>query len=590
MGRFGKFMPEVAEVLMRFPVAVLCCAWAFVVNFDGGGFFDRGFGRPETLGLMAAFFGGGAAHLFAEGRMWAGIPSVIFAGLVASAVGYLAYDPALLQSHRLFLILGLVLALFVAPYARRGVQQGAVWLFGMRLGLAALLAIVVGLTLMLGLMAIVSGLKFLFGLDAGRSFEDFILSFCIYFVGPLFGLAMVPRALDEVITLADHKGGLMERGVSVLVNYIAVPLAIVYGLLLHAYAVKIVILQNMPEGEIGLAVTLFAIAGTFAWLVAWPFRETGTRLLKLYCKYWFWFLPVPVGMLGLAVGQRVGAYGMTPDRYGLVLVALWAGLVCSYLMLRRSVADMRVIIGGAAVLLVLGSFGPLGAVGLTVSNQMARFERFLTENGMLEGGKLKLALPLLSSTKKDEGKALLLALQRVDALNRAEVYLRGGEKLKSKSDYYVDDAVNDQFGFSPIKVVEKLPDPPVALPQYGFRSYVEPLSLPFSGEGRVVGPLQYPSCCMSAGDRRPVFLRRSGVVTMTIAAGQGEPVLTFSVPESAVLKAIKEASSVAVSGPRLPLSLAVDDKTLLVITGGSGDYSDTKVELKSLTFWVVVRK
>lgn len=111
MGRFAGFMPEVMEVVRRFPVAVLCCVWAFVFNVywsdDIFGVLDE----PVTLGLMAAFFGGGAAHLFAEGRKWSLVPSVVFAAVVAAVAGYLAYDPALLQSYRLFLFLGLALVL-----------------------------------------------------------------------------------------------------------------------------------------------------------------------------------------------------------------------------------------------------------------------------------------------------------------------------------------------------------------------------------------------------------------------------------------------------------------------------------------------
>jgi hypothetical protein len=593
MGRIAGLMPEVVEVVRRFPVAVLCCVWAFVFNAYWSTEFGRGLSEPITLGLMAAFFGGGAAHLFAEASKWTLVPSVVFAAVVAVVTGYLAYDPALLQSHLLFLFLGLALTLFVSPYVRRNAEQGAVWLFGMRLALAALLALVVGLILMLGLFAIVNGLKFLFGFDLGNSAWERISALSIYLVGPLFGLAMVPRNLDEVIDLAAHKGGLLERGVSVLVNYIAVPLAIIYALLLHAYAAKIIALQSMPKGEVGLTVTLFAIAGTFAWLVAWPLRETGTRLLKLYSRYWFWFLPVPVVLLALAVWQRVGEHGMTPDRYGLILVALWAALVCGYLMLRRSYADMRVIIGGAAVLLVLGSFGPLGAVGLTISSHFGRFEKFLTANGMLEKGRLKAVLPELSPGQKLEGQSLLRVLQQVQAINRAAVFLPESEKLESENEnIYVSDKDVQRFGLAlaPIKVVKKLPDPPILLPQFSFRSYLEPISFPFSGEGRVVGPLQYPTCCYSAGDRRPKFLRENGIVTMTIAEGQGEPALKLSFVEGDVLKAIKEASSITESGHRLPLSLAVDGKTLLVITGGSGDYSDAKVELTSLSFWVVVQK
>jgi hypothetical protein len=583
MGRTTGFMPEVVEVVRRFPVAVLCCLWAFVFNFYWNSDFGRGLGEPVTLGLMAAFFGGGAAHLFAEARKWTLVPSLVFAAGVAAVVGYLAFDPALLQSYRLFLFLGLALMLFVAPYVRRNAEQGAVWLFGMRLGLAALLALVVGLILMLGLMAIVSGLKFLFGFDLGNSAWERINALSIYLVGPLFGLAMVPRNLDEVIDLAAHKGGLLERGVSILVNYIAVPLAIVYALLLHAYAVKIIAQQNMPKGEVGLTVTLFAIAGTFAWLVAWPFRDTGTRLLKLYSRYWFWFLPVPVGLLALAVGQRVGAHGMTPDRYGLILVALWAGLVCGYLMLRRSYADMRVIIGGAAVLLVLGSFGPLGAVGLTVNSQLARFEKFLTENGMLEQGKLKAVLPVLDQAKKRQGYSMLEVLGQVHAVDRAEVYLPAGEKLRQPEYGYLDAAVSKRFGVDYYWQDANL---------VSFGVSATPVAFDFTGEGRVLGPFQYGTWNLGAnlGDGQAKFSKLNDTLTMSWTRPKDLKPVTLDLSQGAILKLINEVKQTGLPNSRLPLTYSVDDKTSLIITEGSGSYSDVKAELNSLSFWVVVRK
>ncbi len=580
MGRFAGFMPEVVEVVRRFPVAVLCCVWAFVFNVYWSNDFFGGLDEPVTLGLMAAFFGGGAAHLFAEGRKWALVPSVVFAAIVAAIAGYLAYDPALLQSYRLFLFLGLALMLFVAPYVRRGAAQGAVWLFGMRLGLAALLALVVGLILMLGLMAIVSGLKFLFGFDLGNSAWERISALSIYLVAPLFGLAMVPRNVDEVIDLAAHKGGLLERGVSILVNYIAVPLAIVYALLLHAYAVKIIALQSMPKGEVGLTVTLFAIAGTFAWLVAWPFRDTGTRLLKLYARYWFWFLPVPVGLLALAVGQRVADHGMTPDRYGLVLVAIWGALVCGYLMLRRSYADMRVIIGGAAVLLVLGSFGPLGAVGLTVNSQMARFEKFLTENGMLEGGKLKAVLPELTSVQKQQGISYLRVFSEIDATDKITVFLRDGQAGPDE-DYLSPDSLR-RFGF------DKYWEDGAAV---SFRANVFPTAIPFTGEGRVMGPFFFTSNNLNGKlAEQPRFVRNASHLTMTWTNTPDKRSVTLLLEERAILKLIKENENHQRENQRPPLLFPVGSNFMLIILDGDGTYGETVATLSSLSFWLIEKK
>ena len=66
---------------------------------------------------------------------------------------------------------------------------------------------------------------------------------------------------------------MLERGVSVLVNYVLVPVIFIYAVILHAYAVKIALEQSLPEGQIATIVTIFALGGTGAWLIAWPWRE-----------------------------------------------------------------------------------------------------------------------------------------------------------------------------------------------------------------------------------------------------------------------------------------------------------------------------
>ena len=101
-------------------------------------------------------------------------------------------------------------------------------------------------------------------------------------------------------------------------------------------------------------VSIFAIGGTAAWLVAWPWREQGTRLLRLFMRGWFFLLIVPAILLGLAIWQRLTDYGVTPDRYGIALVAVWVAALVVYLAIRRNRADMRAILGAVGVLAARG--------------------------------------------------------------------------------------------------------------------------------------------------------------------------------------------------------------------------------------------
>ena len=415
--RIERLLPDVAGVVTRFPVAVaasvlLCAYQLYSGTLDLWRFYD------VQLALMAAFFAGGAAHLFAEGRRLGKIPGLVVAACVGLAAAAIFYFSQWLHGAGLFFFGGVVPALMVAPFLRHGARQGAIWLFNLRLGLAFLLATVVGVVFGLGLSTVVAGLNFLFSVDLGNVTFERIWTVALLLVGPIFGLALMPKDLDEEVDLEAHRGSLLERGVSVLVNYVLVPLALIYAAILHAYAAKIAVLQTLPKGEIGTIVSLFALGGTVTWLIGWPWREKGTVLLRWFMRGWFWLLPVPAALLATAIWRRVSDYGVTPDRYGIALVAVWTALLFVYLLWRRNKADMRAIVGSAAVLLLAGSFGPWGAYSTTAVSQVARLQAALEKAGILKGGKVVSPLPPVGSVDTGEGYSIVTTLVSVNGLPR----------------------------------------------------------------------------------------------------------------------------------------------------------------------------
>ncbi len=422
-----RFIPDLASSIRRFPLAVIAAVGlCLYLNI-----WQIGHGAPENrniiLAACAAFVAAGAGHLVAEGRgsrlpVWA----LVF-GFCAAALVY--FEPWF-HSSSLFLFGGLLPLLMISPFLYHGANQGAVWLFNLRLGLAILLALVVALVFGLGLTAVFASLDFLFGANLGGDLYERVWILATTLVGPLYGLSLIPNNLKEEIDLSAHQGSLMERGVSVLVNYVMVPLAVVYALILHAYALKILAVGELPKGQIGTIVSLFALGGTATWLVGWPWRETGTKLLRVFMRSWFWLLPVPAILLSLAIWRRVSDYGVTPDRYGIALVAVWTALVFVYLVLRRNHADMRVILGSAAVLLLVGSFGPQGAYGTSGASQFARLKGFLEAKGVLRDGKLITALPVLSQDDRTMGYSMLAAVNEVGAGDRMKVWFAENEFAK----------------------------------------------------------------------------------------------------------------------------------------------------------------
>jgi hypothetical protein len=212
-------------------------------------------------------------------------------------------------------------------------------------------------------------------------------------LGPTYGLALTPSLLDEEFDLDDYRSTLLERGVSVLLTYVLIPLVFVYAAVLYAYAAKIALSWSLPKGQIATLVTLFALAGTAAYLISYPWRSRGSVLLRLFRSAWFPLTIIPVVLLIVGTWRRIHDYGVTPERYALAAIAAWLiGLLFVFLYQRRSI-DIRHIVASFAMVALLTSFGPWGARTLSVNDQYARLEALLGKHGFLVNGKLRDATP-----------------------------------------------------------------------------------------------------------------------------------------------------------------------------------------------------
>jgi hypothetical protein len=132
---------------------------------------------------------------------------------------------------------------------------------------------------------------------------------------------------------------------------------------------------------------------------------------------------VPTILLVLAVRQRIDEYGVTPERYCLVLFAVWLAAMVAYLGAARGRMNLRVIPASLAIGLVLSSFGPWGAAAISVHSQLAQLRKVLDRETLLSNGQLKLDPPraatfkhIVSSNKRVA--SILKSLYDLDALER----------------------------------------------------------------------------------------------------------------------------------------------------------------------------
>jgi hypothetical protein len=560
VNRLARLLPDLAHTIARFPVPVVASvALCLYSNLEIAEVIQQ---EPDekfrvTAALAATFFASGAVHLYAEATRAgnnAGLALALIAGAAAAMVGY--STPGF-RTYELFLFPALILLIMIAPFLGSGARQPAIWLFNLRLGLAALLAVVVGVVFAAGLSAIIESLNFLFEIRLPNDLHEHIWTTAATLVAPIYGIALVPKSFDEEVDIADERGSLLERGVSVLVNYLLVPMVAVYALILHAYAIKVIVDGALPRGQVGTLVAGFALAGTGAWLVAWPWRDTGTRLLRWFMAGWFWLTIVPAILLAVAVWRRISDYGVTPQRYGLVIIGVWLAGLAIYLATWNRRADMRHILGSLAVLLLIGSFGPWGAVAVSVSDQFARLTALTESAKMLEGGRLVQPIPHPPESVAQQASSIILMLSETGGLDRLKPWFEGrtDDPFRSKPTSF--ELARKIIG------VMGLPLNPVGPDAISFAS-TAPLNLLNSGSVRIVGPLRLPSQDRSSSVEQTGFSARIAGSVLELRIGDRR----WEYPVRGMLEKAKEAQAETSSGP-VVIEAAPDLSILLLHASGT---------------------
>jgi Domain of unknown function (DUF4153) len=577
-GRLSRLVPDLSETLARFPIAALISVLLFVyAQFDIAYMVSDG-NKPDNqvyLGGAAAFIAATAGHYFGQSRHWPKLAECALALFAALFAGVLAnWDMALRTTH-LFLFAGLVPVLMIAGFLRADAKQGALWLFNLRLGLAVLLAIVVGLIFAGGISAIIESLNFLFNADIPSNAHEHVWSTAAALIAPIYGLALAPTRFDEEVTLASTRDTILERGVSVLVNFVLVPIAVIYTVILHAYAVKILLNGVLPEGQIGIMVTIFALGGTATWLVAWPWRDTGTWLLRFFMRYWFWFTIVPAILLVVAVWERIVTYGVTPQRYGIATIALWLVIVTLYLAIRRNRVDMRVLLGSFAVLVLIGSAGPWGANNVSIASQFGRLVSHLQSEKLLTpDGHIVSQMPELSDDGKREIDALLGTLNSMGGLDRVRPFFAG------RSDNPFANGTTGWEALTKIRTVLTLEWNAPVEDQVSFGAS-KPITQDIMGQGRLVGPFQVYSNA-SVSQQGDIWAKSAGD-NLEIAIGDRK----WSIPVRVLLGYIK--AELAKSSELKPILYDIDPGTRLVIIQTQGTLNDKQAYL-SMGFWIILRQ
>ncbi|MFH1099030.1 MAG: DUF4153 domain-containing protein [Candidatus Uhrbacteria bacterium] len=237
--------------------------------------------------------------------------------------------------------------------------------------------------LYIGIVLILQALHFLFNVTIPN---DLYMQTWVVVVGVVAVwafLAGIPRDLRALVY------GDFSKTLRAFVQYIAFPVIVVYGAILYAYAAKILFTWNLPEGGVVWLVFGYSVAGFVTSLFLLPLLEKiehrwASRVVRGFALSLF---PLLV-LYAVAIGVRVAEYGVTEDRYFVMVggILLLAGTVYVFVTQMRQVVWVPVVLACA---LVLGVIGPWSAFATSERSQVARLERILTQHRILVDGKIR---------------------------------------------------------------------------------------------------------------------------------------------------------------------------------------------------------
>ncbi|GAA4021201.1 hypothetical protein GCM10022409_01010 [Hymenobacter glaciei] len=391
-----RIADEAERVLRRFPLTLLC---SFVLGGVGMFVIHLDAERAEQLTwtfpvLSAAGMGLSltlALSLAAERYRWPS--SLRWATQIGAVVLLVTW--ALLAPPRpdsvwgirlLLLLLGLHLMVAAGPYLaelRRKADTPGFWRYNETLFLRILSAMLYSGVLYAGCALALLAVEKLFDVNLGHHvYLDLLLLLGTVF-NTWFFLAGVPHDFAALEEEAAY-----PKGLKLFTQFVLLPLVVLYLAILYAYLARILLAMKLPQGWVSTLVLALSVAGIFALLLIHPIRQTAENAWIRTFARWFYRALFPLlALLAVAISTRISSYGITEERYFVLVLAAWLFGMAVY-FLRHSGQGIIWIPASLAVVAFLAAGGPWGAFAVAERSQFNQLVALSRQYRLLSAGHL----------------------------------------------------------------------------------------------------------------------------------------------------------------------------------------------------------
>ncbi|WP_036728142.1 DUF4153 domain-containing protein [Peptoniphilus mikwangii] len=391
--------------IKRFPIAMLCIllsALFFIIGVNKGSFptgadnvgLDLTYTKIGYFLLMSSatfiflklFSESLSANVRNEEELKRFRLFKIFAYVINFPFLYGIYERVLFSDNGLFLYeigytyFGLLLFFVVScAYISKLFYHKDYIAYALKIISSGIISVFYSLVLFFGMSVIYYSFKHLFGISISLEvyFNTAILIFLPFNCG-IF-LSGLPRCRDSFDNYE------ISKPIKILLAYILIPIFTVYAIIIYLYFAKIIFIREIPSGIVTNLVLWFSILTTILLFILGKIRDI--FFVNCFRKV-FPIAMIPLlGMMFYSIGIRVYQYGVTENRYFVIVGGIFCLISMLYYIFYNKNSNITIPVVLSALIL-LSSVGPVSAYNVTASNQNARLNKLLYENNMLKGDKI----------------------------------------------------------------------------------------------------------------------------------------------------------------------------------------------------------
>ncbi len=405
--------------LKRFPEAVLLCAMTVsILIFMNHSYAQKG--TEDMLMRICLILALGVPVVLCVKMLFETIPNLkknlkvlIYVCSVAGLTFYLVFLLKDVRTVSMIRYIAFSIAFYLAfsfiPYLYR---RENFELYVITLLSRFLVTYIYSMVLYAGFAAILFTINQLFSINISHKVYLDILLVVSGIFAPAFFLADIPQ-IGEEMHIDNY-----SKVLKVLLLYIVMPIIVIYTVILYAFFAKILVTLEWPIGVVSHLVLWYSIVSTLVIFLIYPLRTTNPWVNVFVSLLPKFIIPL-LGMMFTSMGMRLKAYGMTENRYLVMVVGIWVTWCMLYHIFVKKTKNI-VLPVSLALIAVLAVSGPWSCFSISKMSQNMRFEKILNKYDMVKADTINKPSKEISDIDKKEISSILSYFDRHHDLSQVK--------------------------------------------------------------------------------------------------------------------------------------------------------------------------